>query len=419
MTVTTSANGRTVVHRQSEGFSIAVADVCLALGIPIPFVNVALSLDAVATAASVFADGFAVMKASSHLGRSYGDEPGIDGGIFSHVNRGSARFIDYSEDVLVEGEPVPRALDPMVHNLAAGLEDDIANALSPALIQLLKELGGEWLTLIMCYLLCKCAKGGRGKCVARELADQVQGGYAWDPKYRGIWPEVSYHMNPPSIILTELYSNNQTDENHNPLPLPRGDYPAPHGSKRPDVVIAKNKDLPPAYGNVDKIYEFKFEGDEWRPSQREDYEKIAGAQNVIEISPENCPKCRALDVHVPRIPWKELEPYLPIPLPVIPIPEIAIPWWVLVPFVIPSWDPGSVLEPDPELGPTEENRREDEQHVPFRYPQYGEAEREYEDPPPPPPPDPEPPKPTPVPPPPPRDHASEGCDWPHGSGKWR
>ena len=409
MPVTVSADDRTVVHRGSDGFSLAFVDVCLALGVPIPLLNAAFSRDAEDTARSVFADGYALMKASSIFGTSYGDEPGADGGVLSGVNRGGAQFIDYSEDVTVEGEPLPRAYDAMMHNLGAL---DAANAISPAEIQNLFEL--PVLFLIMCYLLCKCDRGGRGRCVARYLANSRWGGYAWDPKYRGIWVEPSYDLGPPpSLIHSPLYSRNQDDGHGNPLPLPRGDRDPPAGSARPDVVVAKDKDAPPEFGNVEAVYEFKFDGDKWQKGQLRAYKKIANGAPVFEVSSATCPRCARLDWWVPRIPWDDLLPFSPLPIP-FPVPSVAVPWWIIL-FLL---GPGEEIPEGPKLGPTEENQRESEQHAPLLYPQYAYAEPEVADPDPPPPPDPEPPKPPPVPAPP-RERRPSPCDWPHGQGPFR
>ena len=134
MSVTVGADQPwTVVHKNSSGMSIAFPDVCKtpspAGPVPIPYPNVAKSSDASDTSTTVKADGEGIMLKGSNFSSSTGDEAGSVGGVVSNVNRGKAMFVNYSFDVKVEGQNVPRKMDPMKQNGSGSF-----NAMGPALL---------------------------------------------------------------------------------------------------------------------------------------------------------------------------------------------------------------------------------------------------------------------------------------------
>jgi len=134
MTVTVGTDQPwTVVHRKSDGMSVAFPDVCKTPSpggpVPIPYPNIARSSDAAQTSTTVKADGEGVMLKSSNFSTSKGDEAGSAGGVVSNVNRGKAEFVNYSFDVKIEGQNVPRKMDPMKQNGGGGF-----NAMGPSLI---------------------------------------------------------------------------------------------------------------------------------------------------------------------------------------------------------------------------------------------------------------------------------------------
>lgn len=110
----------TAVHKDSGGISPVFPDVCKtpspAGPVPIPYPNIAKSSDASDTSKSVEMDGNPIMLKSSTYSTSTGDEAGSVGGVVSNCTKGKAQFINYSFDVKVEGENVPRLLDPMKQN---------------------------------------------------------------------------------------------------------------------------------------------------------------------------------------------------------------------------------------------------------------------------------------------------------------
>jgi len=122
MGVTVDVNGpMTIVHKDSGGISPVFPDVCKTPSpggpIPIPYPNIAKSSDASQTATTVTADGNPVMIKDSVYSMSTGDEAGsAGGGVVSNCIKGKAQFINYSFDVKIEGQAVPRLLDPMKQN---------------------------------------------------------------------------------------------------------------------------------------------------------------------------------------------------------------------------------------------------------------------------------------------------------------
>ena len=133
MNATLAANGQTVVHKDSGGV-VTTTDICnTPMGntvVPIPYTNVARSLDVAGGSETVFVDGNPIMLKDSVFSRSSGDEPGSLGGVSSGVTSGKARFVNYSNNVFVEGRPICRRLDPMVSNISGS-----ANTPPAALMQ--------------------------------------------------------------------------------------------------------------------------------------------------------------------------------------------------------------------------------------------------------------------------------------------
>ena len=74
-------------------------------------------------------DGNPVCVKDSNFKMSTGDEAGSAGGIMSSKIKGKAEFVNYSFDVKIEGQNVPRKMDPMKQNGGGGF-----NAMGPSLI---------------------------------------------------------------------------------------------------------------------------------------------------------------------------------------------------------------------------------------------------------------------------------------------
>lgn len=114
-------NKLSVVHKASNGKTIAFPDVCKTPSpggpIPIPYPNIAMSSDSAKTASSVVVDGNPICVKDSNFSTSTGDEAGTaGGGVASSKTKGKAEFVNFSFDVQAEGKNVARAMDPMLHN---------------------------------------------------------------------------------------------------------------------------------------------------------------------------------------------------------------------------------------------------------------------------------------------------------------
>jgi hypothetical protein len=110
----------TVVHKDSDGISMAFPDICKtpspAGPIPIPYPNIAMSQDTASGSSTVSMDGNPIMIKSSYYAVSTGDEAGSAMGVVSNKIKGKAYPKLYSFDVKVDGENVFRLLDIMLQN---------------------------------------------------------------------------------------------------------------------------------------------------------------------------------------------------------------------------------------------------------------------------------------------------------------
>jgi len=121
MPITVGVNFLSVVHKKSAGVTIAFPDVCKtpappAPFVPIPYPNVAKSMDTSKGAMKVKAKGCPICVKDSNFMMSMGDEPGTLLGIISSKIKGKAEFLMSSFDTKAEGKGVTRALDIMLHN---------------------------------------------------------------------------------------------------------------------------------------------------------------------------------------------------------------------------------------------------------------------------------------------------------------
>lgn len=121
MGVTVGVNNLSVVHKGSNGVTIAFPDVCKtpspAGPIPIPYPNIAKSSDTAKGSKKVKCDGNPICLKDSNFKMSTGDEAGsAGGGVVSNKIKGKAEFVNFSFDVKVEGKNVTRAFDLMLHN---------------------------------------------------------------------------------------------------------------------------------------------------------------------------------------------------------------------------------------------------------------------------------------------------------------
>ncbi|MEL7090410.1 MAG: DUF4150 domain-containing protein [Pseudomonadota bacterium] len=123
--------------------------------VPIPYPNIAFSKHLTKGTKTVKVDGQSVAIKPSEFYTSTGDEPGTLGGVVSGVNKGKAKFINYSFDVKFEGKNVPRLTDPMTMN------GNAPNTMGPAEAQG-NRVGLGDLDDILCKIFCWCDDGNDG-----------------------------------------------------------------------------------------------------------------------------------------------------------------------------------------------------------------------------------------------------------------
>lgn len=122
MPVTININNLTLCHKGSNGISTAtLPDVCKTPSpggpVPIPYPNIAMSMDLMKGTTTVKADG-GMMCANygSEFFKSTGDEPGVAGGVVSSTFIKEATWIMFSFDVKLQGKAACRLTDKMFHN---------------------------------------------------------------------------------------------------------------------------------------------------------------------------------------------------------------------------------------------------------------------------------------------------------------
>ncbi len=154
MVPTIIVNGITIVHQRSDGIATCSApDFCKTPGAGVvPYVNVAFSKDLVKGSRSVTADGVPAALKESEFIPSVGNEPGVGGGVVSGVNKGWAKFTNYSHNVFIESRNVARLSDPMMMN---GNNPNTSTA---------AEVQGNILApgSILCRIFCWCDAGNSG-----------------------------------------------------------------------------------------------------------------------------------------------------------------------------------------------------------------------------------------------------------------
>jgi hypothetical protein len=170
-------NNLTLVHQGSDGKAICSApDACKTppQGLPVPYVNVAYSRNLKDGSVTVTADGGnpCALKDSLFV-PSEGDEPGEEGGVASGVNKGQAKFTNYSMDVKIEGRNAARLSDPMSMN------GNGPNTLTSAELQ--RNLGPDTAE-ILCQIFCWCDAGKEGSDFIQVMRrDPIDGIWRADP----------------------------------------------------------------------------------------------------------------------------------------------------------------------------------------------------------------------------------------------
>lgn len=147
MPASTVVNFRTVVHKASNGVSIAFPDVCKTpcapSPVPIPYPNIAMSTNTQQGTKKVSVDGNPIMVQGSNFSPSTGDEPGSLGGVVSNTFKNKAEFIMYSFDVKAEGKNVCRQFDMMLHNKGGTYNTPPTPELQPPNVVIVLDMDDE------------------------------------------------------------------------------------------------------------------------------------------------------------------------------------------------------------------------------------------------------------------------------------
>jgi uncharacterized Zn-binding protein involved in type VI secretion len=115
------ANGLSIVY-QGDGktHTCPIPDVCKTPSpggpVPIPYVNVALSINLTQGTTTVKLHGFPIAIDGSSIATSSGDEAGTGGGVISGKNMGKLSWTTTSPNVKFEGKGVVRFTDVAGHN---------------------------------------------------------------------------------------------------------------------------------------------------------------------------------------------------------------------------------------------------------------------------------------------------------------
>ena len=258
MQETIAINGLTLCHKHSDGWvRSTMPDVCKSPDKPIPYTNTAYARDLAKGTTTVFSHGGAMNGVKgSEFYRSFGDEPGVGGGVISGVNKDRATFLSWSPNVFMEGRNVTRLTDRMLLNKG--------NTISAGGYFTGSLTGTDESTAnLLCSMACSC-KADKQACV--------------DAKVRAL----------PKTAKNGLYSEVTFDPSGNMYRQPNGAPMTKMGvpGSRLDIVKVVN-------GEPADFIEMKFLGDRFRGDQRSRYNSIAASKGKFlqEISVEKDCKC--------------------------------------------------------------------------------------------------------------------------------
>jgi len=275
MSLTININGLTLCHRGSSGVAHStLPDVCKTPppNLPVPYQNEAYSRHLRKGTTSCFADGGnMIAKLGSEFAISFFDEPGTTGGVKSNTFKAEADWITHSFNVLFEGKPACRLTDKMYmnHRNTVCLGGEVQEFLDEAAFE-------AWLCEKACECLVnnKAMPGGYGtyrtyqEClnaaINKEFYDP-KSGYNYPKDGAQVWREVSFKQGPGGKWHMV---GSKSDPG-----IPSHWYPQ-GWTRRPDITLNDTQ------GNIRKIYEIKFPGDDTSngrmdPERINDYEEIA------------------------------------------------------------------------------------------------------------------------------------------------
>jgi hypothetical protein len=258
MQETVSINGLTLCHKHSDGWvRSTMPDVCKSPDKPIPYTNTAYARDLAKGTTTVFShDGAMNGIKGSEFSRSFGDEPGVGGGVVSGVNLDRATWLSWSPNVFMEGQNVTRLTDRMLLNKG--------NTVSAGGYFTGTLTGTDLATAnLLCNIACNC-KVEKQACVDAAVRAMPK------TPQNGLYSEVSFDP------AGNMYR--QPDG----TPMTRMGVPG----SRLDVTRV-------AGGQPTEFIEMKFAGDRFRGNQRTRYDQLAAAHgnNLQVITVEQDCRC--------------------------------------------------------------------------------------------------------------------------------
>lgn len=255
MGATVTVNGRTVVHKDSEGKAVSVPDFCKTPSppVPVPYVNLAKSEDTADGSVTVRVDGNPIMLKGSKFSTSTGDEAGSLKGVASNTIKGIAKFTNYSFNVKVEGKNVARLGDSMTGN------GNGPNTVTVAEMQ--KALGVSCVDLTDAELRMLCS----------ELCSALQ----YEKMRKGI--------NGDRRIFTKRVMQ-RLEPMRAKINMRLEQYCPVAGGKRcfPDVTLMTSK------GKARQVVDFKFPGDRARKNQVRRWKQVAPATEPVLLNKKVC-----------------------------------------------------------------------------------------------------------------------------------
>lgn len=301
-----TVNGLGLTYKGTIGLSVAtIPDVCKTPSpggpIPLPYPNFANQSTLKNGTTTVFAKGKMVAVKGSQYGMSTGDEPGTVGGVKSNTFKQATDWITYSFDVKMDGKNACRHTDKKFHNNKntvnlAGDVDPVAAA--QARIKEIKcaihKCDKKSYSINADSEEDRCNQLGKKKhsCVSGKLKG----------KEDGIYSETFVDMtsDPPNILVRKGAGVKNVFRAKALIGM--AESYTPGSLRRPDVLFkdadGKHRAADAKFPCPDSVKKgTKTSGRMASPSsdasmltgaQRDDYKKISGGKEPLEIQPSDC-----------------------------------------------------------------------------------------------------------------------------------
>lgn len=299
--VTINVNGLSLVHKGSNGMSIAtVPDVCKTPTpsgpMPMPYPNISRTDSLSKGTKTVKADGGNMIAiAGSEFSSSNGDEPGTLGGVKSGTFMKESTWLTYSFDVRMEGKGVCRLTDKKLQNhgntadLAGELQMPLGGGIPDALKTIAEECNEE-INQQAGYPKPGKEKPSGKECTAlgtkkhKCCEEKLKGPPA---AFDNVKPEVAYKTPSGDLIsenttaaarkaAAEAYEAAKAAGESTKGVYAKALFSALGKHIRADVVVLKDACLSPTPENIKGVFDFKFnckDKPEMSTKQRRIYKK--------------------------------------------------------------------------------------------------------------------------------------------------